>query len=294
MKDAARLLAYFAATILFGALVAPLLFWAARALAARGVFPALAGFDFESFFHRALILGALAFLWPFLRWIRVKQRRDLGLEPNEHWLRDLGLGFLLSAAPVVLCEFFLVQRGVYSLKPNPPWGAAFGVLPAALVVPLIEESLFRGLFLGVLLRGLRPWPASFVSAAIFSIVHFLKAPEETVTTVQWYSGFVSLSHSFDQFREPMLVLAGFTTLFVIGMVLAHARLRTRSLWAPIGLHAGWILASMFFGKIARRELTAALPWLGKNLLVGLVPLAICLLTWLLLGTWLNHAVRRDT
>jgi membrane protease YdiL (CAAX protease family) len=293
LKDAARLLAYFAATILFGALAAPLLYWAAQGLAARGIFPALAGFEFESFFHRALILGALAFLWPFLRWLRVKGRSDLRLEPNPRWLRDVIAGFLLSGVPVVLCEIFLVQRGVYSMKPGQPWDEFLAVLPSAIVVPLIEESLFRGLFLGVLLRGLRVWPANLISAAIFSIVHFLKAPGETATTVHWYSGFDSLAHSFDQFREPMLVLAGFTTLFVIGVILAHARLRTRSLWAPIGLHTGWILASMAFGKIARREIVA-LPWLGKSLLVGLVPLAICLLSWVLLRTWLKYAGTRDT
>ncbi len=293
MKDAARLLAYFAATILFGALAAPPLYWTAQWLAAHGVFPALARFEFESFFHRALILGALAFLWPFLRWLRVKGRRDLGLEPNEHWVRDLAVGFLLSAVPVLFCEIFLVQRGVYSMRPGQPWDEFLAVVPSAIVVPLIEEPLFRGLFLGVLLRGLRPWPANLISAAIFSIVHFLKAPDETTTSVHWYSGFESLGHSFDQFRQPMLVLAGFTTLFVIGMILAHARLRTRSLWAPIGLHTGWILASMAFGKIARREIVA-LPWLGKNLLVGLVPLAICLLSWVLLRTWLKYADVRDT
>jgi membrane protease YdiL (CAAX protease family) len=293
LKDAARLLAYFAATILLGALAAPLLYWAAQGLAARGIFPALAGFEFESYFHRALILGALAFLWPFLRWLRVKGRSDLRLEPNPRWLRDVTAGFLLSAVPVVLCEIFLVQRGVYSMKQGQPWDEFLAVLPSAIVVPLIEESLFRGLFLGVLLRGFRLWPANLISAAIFSIVHFLKAPDETVTTVHWYSGFDSLAHSFDQFREPMLVLAGFTTLFVIGVILAHARLRTRSLWAPIGLHAGWILASMAFGKIARREIVA-LPWLGKSLLVGLVPLAICLLSWVLLRTWLKYAGTRDT
>ena len=287
------MLAYFGATILFGALAAPPLYWGAQWLAARGVLSALAEFEFESFFHRALILGALAFLWPFLRWLRVKGRRDLGLEPNQHWLRDLAVGFLLSAVPVVLCEVLLVQRGVYSMRPGQPWDELLAVLPSAVAVPLIEEPLFRGLFLGVLLRGFRSWPANLISAGIFSIVHFLKAPDETTATVRWYSGFESLGHSFDQFREPMLVLAGFTTLFVIGLILAHARVRTRSLWAPIGLHSGWILASMAFAKIARREIIA-LPWLGKNLLVGLVPLAICLLSWLLLRTWLKYADPRDT
>jgi membrane protease YdiL (CAAX protease family) len=285
------LLAYFAATILLGALIAPLLYWAAQALAARGIFPALAGFEFDSFFHRALIFSALTLLWPFLRSLRVKGRRDLGLEPNEHWLRDLAVGFLLSAGPVLLCEVFLVQRGVYSMKLSPPWADAFLIIPTALVVPLIEEPLFRGLFLGVLLRGLRMWPASLLSAAIFSIVHFLKAPDQTTTEVRWFSGFVSLAHSTNQFAQPMLVLAGFTTLLVIGIALAHARLRTRSLWLPIGLHAGWILGNEAFSKIARREVVA-LPWLGKSLLIGLVPLAVCLLSWLLLRIWLRYARAR--
>ena len=293
MKDAARLLAYFAATILFGALAAPILFWTAQSLAGHGIFPGLAEFEFESFFHRALMLGAIIFLWPFLRWLRIKRRSDLELERNPRWFRDVIIGFLLSSLPVILCEIFLVQRGLYSMRAGFSWIAILPLTGTAVIVPLIEETLFRGLFLGVLLRGLRPWPANLLSAAIFSIVHFLKAPDETSTTVHWFSGFVSLSHSFDQFSEPMLVLGGFTTLFAIGIVLGHARLGTQSLWLPIGLHAGWILASEAFGKLARREIVA-LPWIGRNLLVGLVPLAVCLLTWLLLRMWLRYAGPRDT
>jgi membrane protease YdiL (CAAX protease family) len=292
LKDAARLLGYFAATVLFGAVTAPLLYWAAQAFAAKGIFPALATFDFESFFHRALMLGALLFLWPFLRWLRIKNARDLGLARNPHWLRHLALGFLISALPVICSEIFLVQRGIYSMKAIWDWPALGQIVLTAAFVPLLEETLFRGLFLGVLLRGLRPWPAIILSAAIFSIVHFLKAPDQTTTSVQWNSGFVSLAHSFDQFGEPMLVLAGFTTLFVIGLVLAHARVSTQSLWFPIGLHAGWILASSVFSKIARREILA-LPWLGKSLLIGLVPLGACLLSWLLLRQWLKYAGPRE-
>ena len=157
------------------------------------------------------------------------------------------------------------------MRSHVAWAAVASVTLTAAVVPLIEEALFRGLFLGVLLRGNRPLLATLVSSAFFSIVHFLKAPDQTTTSVEWTSGFVSLAHSFDQFTDPMLVLAGFTTLFLIGLILAHARLRTRSLWLPIGLHAGWILANGVFNKIAHREIVA-LPWLGKSLLIGIVPL----------------------
>jgi membrane protease YdiL (CAAX protease family) len=288
LKDAARLLGYFAATILFGAVTAPLLFWAAQWLAGHGILTGLARFEFESFFHRALLLGALLFLWPLLRSLGIRSRHDLGLSPNRHWARDAGIGFLVSAVPVLCCAGVLLFQDVYTMRPSVAWNKVGSVALTAAAVPFIEEALFRGLFLGVLLRGNRPWAASLLSAGIFSIVHFLKAPDQTTTSVAWTSGFVSLAHSFDQFTQPLLVLAGFTTLFLIGAILADARLRTRSLWLPIGLHAGWIFASGAFNKIAQREILA-LPWLGKNLLIGLVPLFVCLVTWMCLRGWLRYA-----
>ena len=287
------MLAYFAATILFGAVAAPILFWAAHGLAARGIFPALAGFDFESFFHRALLLGAILFLWPFLCWLRIKDLRDLGLAKNRRSGRDLAIGFLISALPVLGCGIFLLALGNYTLRPSFAWQAVATMALASAVVPFIEEGLFRGLFLGVLLRSNRPVIALLLSAGIFSIVHFLKAPDRTVTSVDWTSGFNSLAHSFDQFTNPMLVLAGFATLLLIGMILADARLRTRSLWLPIGLHAGWIFASGEFNKLAHRE-TVALPWLGKNLLIGIVPLGVCFVSWGLLRAWLKYAGPRES
>jgi membrane protease YdiL (CAAX protease family) len=286
LKDAAGLVAYFVATILFGAVLAPILFWAAQRLTVHGILPALGKFDFEAFFHRALLLGALLFLWPFLCWSRIKSPRDISLVRNRHRLRDLSMGFLLSAAPVLLCEMFLIWQGVYSMRATWTWNAIVDVALTAMVVPLIEETLFRGLFLGVLLRGNGLRTAIVLSAGIFSIVHFLKAPDHTTTAVGWTSGFVSLAHSFGQFTEPMLLLAAFTTLFLIGIILAHARVLTQSLWMPIGLHSGWIAASGLFSKIARREFVA-LPWLGKSLLIGIVPLCMCLLSWLLIQAWSN-------
>lgn len=285
------MLGYFVATILFGALAAPPLFWAAQGLAARGILPALAQFDFEAFFHRAVMFGALLFIWPLLRWLRLRNARDLGLEPNLRWLRDTAMGFLISTGPLICCALVLVGLGVYAVRASISWEALGSVAASAAVVPFIEEALFRGLFLGVLLRGNRPLTATLLSAAIFSIVHFLKGPDQATAVVNWDAGFVSLAHSLDQFAEPMLLLAGFTTLFLLGWILAEARLRTRSLWLPIGLHAGWIFASGALNKIAQREMLA-LPWLGKSLYVGLVPLAVGLVSWAVMKGWLKHVGAR--
>jgi uncharacterized protein len=157
-----------------------------------------------------------------------------------------------------------------------------------IVVPIIEEIFFRGLILGILLRSGRRYMSIFATSALFAIVHFLKAPERTSPIVTWASGLNSIAHSFQQFANPTLVVAAFTTLFLLGCILADARVRTRSLWLPIGLHGGWIFAKGAFQAIAHRELLV-LPWLGKNLLVGIVPLALAGLTWILMRGWLKYA-----
>jgi len=76
-------------------------------------------------------------------------------------------------------------------------------------------------------------------------------------------------------------------LFFIGCILADARVLTHSLWLSIGLHAGWIFGSGTFSLLARRQ-ALALPWLGKNLLVGIIPLGVATFTGIIMRTWLKH------
>jgi hypothetical protein len=118
-------------------------------------------------------------------------------------------------------------------------------------------------------------------------VHFLKGSEREPTIVTWTSGFQSIGDAFAGFDYPMIVLAAFATLFLIGCILADARVLTHSLWLPIGLHAGWIFASGTFSWLARRKIDA-LPWLGKNLLVGILPLCLAAVTWILMRRLLKH------
>lgn len=287
LRDAARLLLYFAATVLAGAVLAPWLFWSAQALAAHRIIPSLARYDFETFFHRALLVVAIALLWPFLRWLRIKDRAGLGLLRNPHWGRDVLLGFLIAAVPLLCAAQALLAIGFYTLRHSVAVRPILAVTLSAITVPLIEEALFRGLILGVLLRTGRARIAVLVSAAIFSILHFLKAPEHTTAVPTWTSGFASIAHAFAQFADPMLLLAAFSTLFLIGCILADARLRTKSLWCAIGLHCGWIFSNGIFNKVAHREVLA-LPWLGRNLLVGIVPLGVGLVSWVVLHLWLKH------
>lgn len=281
------MLVYLLATVLLGALLAPPLFWGAQSLIGHGWLTFLSRFDFETFFHRSLLIAALILVWPLARSLSVRSRADLEIESNPHWRRDVLGGFLCSAVPLLCCAAVLLATPIYSVRNIIDWSGAGKAVAAAAVVPFIEETFFRGLVLGVLLKSGRRYIAMFLTSALYSIVHFLKAPEHTSTVVTWTSGFNSIAHAFVQFTDPVLVSAGFTTLFLIGWILADARLRTRSLWLPIGLHAGWILTAGVFNKMARRDLIV-LPWLGKNLLVGIIPLAVAAITWLIVRLWLRN------
>lgn len=289
MKDAAKLIVYFAAVVAAGAIVAAPLFWGATALSKNGMLPFLTRFNFESFFHRALLLCAVLFLWPLLRSLHIRSWRDLQIQKDPRYLRHILAGALLAILPLGCAAVILIHSKVLLLKTAVSWAALGGVAAAAVAVPLIEEFFFRGLILGVLLRSCRPIIAVVLSAAFFAILHFLKAPNHTNTVVTWQSGWKSIARAFAQFADPLLVVAGFATLFLLGCILADARLRTRSLWLAMGLHGGWIFVAGVIGKVTNRT-GEMLPWLGQNLLVGLIPLSLALFTW---GLLLIFNPRRD-
>jgi membrane protease YdiL (CAAX protease family) len=236
LKDAARLAAYFAATILVAAIVAPILYWAAQWFVAHGLFSVLARYDFETFFHRALLIAAAVLLWPFLRVTSVRSMADLRLTPNSRWGRDIFAGILLSAIPLLCCGALLIAFDIYSFRHSFAWARFGKMLAASVTVPFIEETFFRGLVLGILLRTGRQYMSILATSAIFSVIHFLKAPERTSTTVTWTSGLNSVAHSFEQFGDATMLISALATLFLIGWILADARVLTRSFLLIIGLH----------------------------------------------------------
>ena len=287
MKDAAKLAAYFIGIVIVGVLLAPILFWSAQSLTTHGLFPFLAKYDFETFFHRSILIAAALLLWPFLCLSHVHSMPDLGLAPNPRWGRDLCAGILLSLIPLLCCGALLVALHVYSFRHSFAWPRLGKVLVASIIVPFIEETFFRGIVLGILLRTGRKYMAILAVSVLFAAVHFFKAPERTSAIVTWISGLNSIAHSFGRVGDPMMVASAFATLFLFGWILAVARVHTNSLWLPIGLHAGLIFGSGTFSWLTHRQIVA-IPWLGKNLLVGIVPLSVAAVTWILMRTWLKY------
>ncbi len=96
-------------------------------------------------------------------------------------------------------------------------------LIALTLAPTGEETLFRGLFLGYMLRqDVNPWLAIIVSATLFSIMHML--PFYNAPIIQ---------------QAFVLV-----TAFLMSVIAGYLRKKTESLISAIITHAGFNLGGM--------------------------------------------------
>ena len=294
MSSFLKILAYLLGTLCLGALLAPPLYWAGHALG--GAWRAahwLVETDFQRFFDRAMFLAALLLLPLAVRALRIGGWRDLGLRPDPRGWTHAALGFVVAGGLLWLLGVALWGAGIYEPREGAvPWAALGGFLITALVVAAAEEAFFRGALLGLVGRTASPGAALVFVSALFAVLHFLKPPEHAVNMglIRWWSGFAFLPKTFWQWREPGLVLGGFTTLFVVALVLGYARLRTRALWLPIGLHAGWVFGLKSFAKVSRHPAPPNL-WIGGDLLHGLGPVLVVVLTGAVVGAWLEQEKR---
>jgi membrane protease YdiL (CAAX protease family) len=292
LKALAQILLYLAATVLIGALLAPPLYWFAQAAAPHLHSARIEDFitktDFQRVFHRAVTIAALVLLWPLLRALRIANfGHDLGLVRDRRGWRRLVIGFLIAAGTLLIMGGILIFTDISRMHSHIAWGKLAWLPVTAFVVAVIEEFLFRGALQGAVRKTTVDAFAIVSVAILYAIVHFLSPQGAEPAQVHWWSGLALLPDAFSQFRQPALLLGGFTTLLVVGLILGYVRDRTRSLWMPIGLHAGWVIAKMGFIDVTRHS--EAWPWIGPDLLIGLAPLLTLGVVWLIVWMMLREA-----
>ncbi len=145
---------------------------------------------------------------------------DVGLivRPGHWWGVVVGMGLQVAisliTAPFILWMFpdGPPQQGVSEIagQSDTVVDQLAVFVAIAVVAPIIEEIIFRGILLSVLDRVMAKWPAILVSAAVFASVHLLDP-------------------------NAIAVIPG---LFLVGIALAWAALRTGDLSLPIALHSG--------------------------------------------------------
>jgi membrane protease YdiL (CAAX protease family) len=298
-----RLLAYFSGVILLACLLSPPLYWAGTALAERGFLPFLQGFPFHRYFSRSIQISALLMLWPAFHGIGIRRLGALGLERNPLWRRDLLAGLAIALIPVLVLGTGYLAFDVYGLKKGLSIAGCLRILAAAGVVAILEEFLFRGVLLGLCLRSMKPAAAALASSAVFAIVHFMRvAKSASDPDVGWLSGFAQLPRVFSSAPSWPLLGWGMFSLLLAGVLLAVSTLRTRSLFLPIGLHAGWVIGQQglqWMAKFRVKPPGSLLPWVGPNVVsgavpTGLLPSGVLLLTMALAFAYLKHVRPKKT
>lgn len=239
---------------------------------------------FSRFYNRSLLLAGLVLL-PFLfRRIRLVRAQSLWVDDSVarvSWKCGLGqaaAGCAIASGLLWTLGLLLHQWGASVVSPNAPGaGKLLGlVLIPAVAAAALEEWLFRGLLLGLWLRFSKPAAACAGTSLFFAFVHFIEPPagSRIADPASPLAGFELLGKIVGHFADPRFFVTDFATLFVVGMILAWARLRTGALWFSMGLHAGWILAFKSYNLLFRgNPLHEVHPWgVGDSLRSGMLPM----------------------
>ena len=147
--------------------------------------------------------------------------RDFGLEVRlEHWWgvpagAVLQFAALLITLPLLQLLFpeGAPEQEVAAIARTSKTAidAVLILVTVGILAPVVEEIVFRGMLLSRLLRSISTWWAIVAQAGLFAVIHVL----------------------FD-----VGAVAALPGLFLIGVVLGYAAIRSGSLSLPITLHAG--------------------------------------------------------
>ncbi len=166
--------------------------------------------------------------WLILWLVEREHITVLGVLPDFRRLKEFFAGLVPMA---VFCLINALGQAYFqdiSYARNPEYGlmeslnGTWWTIKAA----LFEELIFRGAVLYILIRKLGIVKACILSAIAFGIYHWFSYG-------MFGSGIIPMLYVF------MLTGAG-------GWMFAYAFARTRSIYAPLGLHFGWIVVRIVF------------------------------------------------
>ena len=162
--------------------------------------------------------------------------------PNLPAIGDFGLG-AVWALPVIVATVpvaAIVTRflPVPPESPLPPAGDLPGLLvnllAGVVVAPISEEIMFRGFATTAWMADMGKWRGVIRGALFFAVVHVL-----TISGV-------------DANQAVGVALAAFVGRIPVALALGWLFARTRTIWAPLGLHAAFNGVLLVLAEIAAR------------------------------------------
>ncbi len=159
--------------------------------------------------------------WLLLKYVAKEPLSILGVRPTKQRLVEFTVAFLFMATIGFINHLWQAHWKEISYALNPDhgvldfFGGTFWVFKAV----LFEELLFRGVLLYLLIKIIGPIKACLVSSLIFGMYH-------------WFSYDVFGARAILMVYVLLITGAG-------GWMFAYAYAKTKSLYAPTGLHMGW-------------------------------------------------------
>ena len=236
--------------------------------------------------HRLTQIFLVLSIFPAMAYLKLK-KEDLGFTAKSVFLKQLQQGFGIGLVTLMPIFIILYVLGVNVADTSQPWTVGFMAekmimsLLLALLIGVVEESVFRGMLLAGLKKNMPVFAAILISSAYFAALHFLDSKTEIPRQqLNVFSGFILLGEAVENVLNPKNASA-FFSLLMVGAFLAVLRTQIKeSLGLCIGCHAGWVWQIKVSGSLFNTDYSSEYLYLvsSYNYVVG--PLVT---GWLLLA-----------
>ncbi len=216
-------------------------------------------------FTRCFLAFALLYFLVFRRHMRSRVVESLNIRVSSV-LKQLVVGVFIGALALCVIIAIFYVAGAKRLHVDFAFGMVWTALGAGLLVGLLEEIVFRGVVLQNLRADMNAFFAVVFASAFFAAMHFIQPLPDNILASSGapsfehfhvLNGFRIVPHQLSNFGRFGEIWPFFLGLFLIGVALAVAYIKTGSLYLPIGIHAGFVavgkLDGSFFEEVAGRS-----------------------------------------
>lgn len=203
-------------------------------------------YNFGKVMRRILMLSALIVFIVFRRSLRFGALISSGMKRRPGFFRQFLFGLALAGLSMLIYYAIGLSSGAWMMyMDNDSAGVIIRhtvkCLLTGCLIGIIEEILFRGFVLQSFLESMSQPAAVCVCSLVYSMLHFFQADVFVTTGFQPFVGFTAMA----QFFKPLFLhftkhLPAIVGLFLVGVVLSYAFIKTKSLYLSIGLHSGWV------------------------------------------------------
>lgn len=224
---------------------------------------------FRQILTRSTQLFLVLSIFPIMAYLKVN-KEELGFAPigvlSKQLLQGFGLGFIVLI-PVLVVLYFLkvtVYKGQF-------WTVGLMInamtmnLLVALLISVIEETLFRGIVLVGLKRKLPVIAAIILTSTYYAGLHFLSIKTNlAVQDITISSGFLMLGEAVGNLFRLASVPA-FFALLMVGIFLGVLRTQKKiSLGLCIGCHTSWVWLIKINKKLFNTDFSAQYHYLVSS------------------------------